>query len=269
MNNPLRPAWDALPAIARAHASVGLILCLDYDGTLAPFPKTPDDRLMSAEVRATLARLAEHCRLAVLSGRGVANIRAIIGLNSLIFCGNYGMEIEFGGEPALSHHVGREFEAIVRAATEALLQHLGSIGGLYVWNKGRSIAVLHPNMGKSESAELVGLVRRVIKLHPGLKVIPGATHIDVRPELDWHKGHAIHWLRDALGPAKTLPNLIFISDDVTDEGAMTVLGEKDGGILVAEAPRPTAARHRLKDHHDVGHFLASLESALAQSRWPR
>ena len=50
---------------------------------------------------------------------------------------------------------------------------------------------------------------------------------------------------------------IYIGDDVTDEDAFRALAEHERGlgVLVAEEPRPTAARHRLRDPDEVREML--------------
>lgn len=264
MHEPLPTAWDALPALARAHATTGLILCLDYDGTLTPFPETPDERLLTGETRATLAGLAEQCPVALISGRAVGDLRALVGLESVIYSGNHGMEIEFAGEPAINHRVGQEFEAAVGAAAKILLARFGAVEGLYVQTKGLSISVLHPRLGEAERTALVDAIQSEIAPYPTLKMNPGRTHVEVRPALDWHKGSAVDWLRGALDTADRGARVVFIGDDATDEDALHVLGEDDVGVLVAETPRPTAARYRLNDHHEVGEFLSELRRLLAR-----
>ena len=67
-----------------APASVAI---LDYDGTLTPLVATPGAAHLAPSVRETLARLAEseRTRLAILSGRGLADLRSRVALRDVVY----------------------------------------------------------------------------------------------------------------------------------------------------------------------------------------
>ena len=67
------------------------------------------------------------------------------------------------------------------------------------------------------------------------------------------------------GRAESEPWLpVFIGDDVTDEDAFSAVAARNGiGILVAEEPRPTAARYCLRDPDEVRLFLERMEGLAA------
>src|SRR5439155_232429 len=70
----------------------GLVVILDYDGTLTPLVSSPGAAVLAPSVRATLARLAgsRRARLAILSGRGLADLRARVALNGVVYGGCHG-----------------------------------------------------------------------------------------------------------------------------------------------------------------------------------
>ena len=73
-----------------------LFLFLDYDGTLTPIVSTPQAALLSEGHRSLLRRLSRipHCRVAIISGRAVDDLRKHVGVEDIIYVGNHGFEIE-------------------------------------------------------------------------------------------------------------------------------------------------------------------------------
>ena len=80
-------------------ASVGgaprILLFLDYDGTLTPLVSSPSAAFLAPSVRANLARLAgsRGARLAILSGRRLADLRARVALGGVLYGGCHGLEM--------------------------------------------------------------------------------------------------------------------------------------------------------------------------------
>ena len=72
-----------------------LALLLDYDGTLSPIAPHPDLATLPPETRAVLERLARlpDVFIAVVSGRGVNNVRDMVGIQGITYAGNHGLEI--------------------------------------------------------------------------------------------------------------------------------------------------------------------------------
>ena len=67
-----------------------LALLLDYDGTLTPIVKHPDLAVIPSETKEVLERLAKRSDVfvAVVSGRGVENVKKMVGVegNKTIIC---------------------------------------------------------------------------------------------------------------------------------------------------------------------------------------
>ena len=100
-------------------------------------------------------------------------------------------------------------------------------------------------------------VREVLAAHPGLTHKTGKMVHELRPAVEWDKGKAVAWLRDALGGA-VAP--IYIGDDVADEDALAYV-ESVGGVGIkvsAEACPTTAASFVLRDPAEVRDFLAAF-----------
>jgi len=71
-------------------------LFLDYDGTLVPITDTPQKARMPSELKSLLTELSQipGCKVAIISGRPLEDIKNIVGIQEIIYVGNHGFEIE-------------------------------------------------------------------------------------------------------------------------------------------------------------------------------
>jgi trehalose 6-phosphate phosphatase len=87
----------------------------DVDGTLAPIVERAEQAAVPAAARAVLARLSERYALVgCISGRQALEARRLVGLDSLAYAGNHGLELLLPGDEAPRPDpsmAGRETEA--------------------------------------------------------------------------------------------------------------------------------------------------------------
>ena len=67
---------------------------LDYDGTLTPIVRRPEDAELSQSMRQIIGRLAEHCPVAIVSGRDLQDVRSVVGVDRLYYAGSHGFDID-------------------------------------------------------------------------------------------------------------------------------------------------------------------------------
>ena len=72
-----------------------LALLLDYDGTLSPIAPHPDLATIPDETKKVLERLANlsDVFVGIISGRGVNNVKEMVGIEGITYAGNHGLEI--------------------------------------------------------------------------------------------------------------------------------------------------------------------------------
>jgi trehalose 6-phosphate phosphatase len=259
--------WDREPEFRARLAGKTPAVFLDYDGTLTPIVEDPDRAFMPDATRATIAELARHCPVAIVSGRDVATMRRLVQLDSLFYAGSHGFEI--GGPQGWHDALEKGVEALpeLDLAERELRAALGDIEGHKVERKRFAIAIHYRRVAPAEVGRLAQVVERVAAGHPRLRPGQGKKVLRLQPDLDWDKGHAVLWLlaRLDLDRPEILP--IYIGDDVTDEDALQALRERGLGIVVRgeDDARPTAARYALADPEEVRRFLELLV-ALASGR---
>ncbi len=237
---------------------------LDYDGCLSPIVKDPDKAILTEAMRSTLRRLADVCSVAVVSGRDRADVKGLVQLENLYYAGSHGFDISGPGN--LHTEPGGAAAAIpaLDVAQEELKEQLQNIEGAFVERKRYAIAVHYRNVPEEQVSEVLEVVQEVLAKHQELKPGPGKKIMELKPNLDWHKGKAVLWLMDKL--ELNQPDIVplYIGDDLTDEDAFATLQGQGVGIMVGEHDALTAAEYRLEDVTEVQVFLEALTKAVKQ-----
>ncbi len=227
----------------------GLIAIFDYDGTLTPLVSTPEAAVLAPSVRATLARLArsDRVRLAILSGRGLSDLRARVALDDVVYGGCHGLEIS-GRHLRFRHPRARALPLLPGARLEF---------------KGLSLTLHYRGVRPERWPYVEEIAAAVLRRRRNLTVIQGHRIFDFMPRVGWDKGRAARWMVKRMAP--TLPNgrvvVLYVGDDTTDESAFTALRGRALTIRVGSCP--TAAHYQVRGVRDVQALLRRMASALA------
>ena len=238
---------------------------LDYDGTLTPIVARPELAVMTQAMRDTVDALGHCCPTAIVSGRGLADVARLVGLGDLYYAGNHGFEISGPGHTEISYEPGKQFVSAVDAISKRIEAAIADIEGAFVENKLYSLSVHYRLTAPERVPEVERAVDAALADFPTLHKRHGKKVFEIRPKIDWDKGKAVLWLLEALhlnGP-EVLP--IYVGDDVTDEDAFAALKERGIGVLVTDAPRPSAADYSLRDTEEVRQFLQLLTALTCAS----
>ncbi len=251
-------ALDRLPQIKQRLSGRRVVVFLDYDGTLTPIVDKPDLAVISNEMRDVLHRLASSCTVAIVSGRGRADVYELIQVDRLIYAGSHGFDIAGPDMTKIQHEEGKHLLPTIETVNRQLVERVKSIDGALVENKRFSIAVHYRLVAKDQIPLIEGIVDEMLKTTPTLRKGYGKKVFELRPAIEWNKGKAVLWLLGALDLKGSDVVPFYLGDDTTDEDAFDALKEIGIGILVAETPRPTAASYLLKDTREVKQFLETL-----------
>jgi len=231
---------------------------LDYDGCLSPIVKDPDKAILAQQMRKALQQLAEVCFVAIVSGRDRANVEQLVQLDNLYYAGSHGFDIS--GPDNLNTEPGGAKAALpaLEEAHKVLTERLKDISGVLVERKRYAIAVHYRNVPENQVNQLLQITDEVIARHPELKKGPGKKIMELKPNLDWHKGKAVEWLLEEMDLNQPSIIPLYIGDDLTDEDAFATLQGHGIGIMVGEHDEQTAAEYRLEDVEEVQTFLEAL-----------
>jgi trehalose 6-phosphate phosphatase len=261
-SNGLPSALQDFQEIAAIVEGKRLAVFLDYDGTLTPIVSQPEDALLAESTRQAVEALATRCTVAVISGRGLADLRALVGIEALIYAGSHGFEIAGPAGMHLEHEVGSGFLPLLDEVRNEVEPLLAAVPGARIERKKFSVAVHYRNVQPGAEAAVKSIVDGVLSRHPTLRVSPGKKVWDVQPDIEWNKGKALLWLLDVLGLNSPSALPLYIGDDLTDEDAFRVLRGRGLTIMVREEPGRTSAGWALNNTCDVRRFLELLASTV-------
>ncbi len=235
----------------------GVLLCLDFDGTLAEIAEDPTAVEPTAECRRALDALTdrEDVRIAVISGRELADVRERVGLDGIYYAGNHGLEVYENGE-TMVHPVAEDHRETVRAVCAELRDRLADEEGCHVEDKGVTATVHHRLASDDRTTHVRALVRSTVEdvADGDLRLTPAKSAIELRPDLDYGKGDAVRKFREQV-PRDYLP--MYVGDDSTDESAFAAVAEDGIGVHVGSG-EDTAATFRVPDPSGVATFLEWL-----------
>ncbi len=262
----LPSAQDRKKEIRRLFSGRTPAVFLDYDGTLTPIVADHTKALLDDTMRAAVATLAEHCPVAVVSGRDLAMLRRLVGVDSLYYAGSHGFEIAGPEGQVTSMERGVEYLPLLDEVEQELRRKLAEIAGHSVERKRFSVAVHYRQVAQDRVEDLKTIVEGVLEEYPQLLGGRGKKVLEILPGLDWNKGEAVLWLLEHLQLDRPHVLPVYIGDDITDEHAFRALAESGLTIVVrGEDQRPTAADYAVADTGEVRRLLAWLPGILGES----
>lgn len=260
----LPSALDRIDEIACRRDGRQPVVFLDYDGTLSPIVDRPEEAALAPGMQKALTALAGRCTVAIVSGRGLADVRERVNLDTLYYAGSHGFEIDGPGQEHLLNDKGVEALPALDQSQSQLERQLADIEGALVERKKFSIAVHYRKVAAEQIEKLERIVDNVLGEHPELRKGHGKKVFELQPDIAWDKGRAVLWLMKNLELDGDTIQPIYIGDDVTDEDAFRVLRGLGAGILVHDgAARQTLAEYRLETPQAVRVFLEKLATLLS------
>ena len=244
-----------------ARAGRPLALLFDYDGTLAPIRPVPAEAALPGCVRRALSRLAARAAVAVgvVSGRALADVKAMVGLDGLYYAGTSGLEVDLLGRRLTPPGI-----ELARAPLDQLAGRLSDVAAAYpgAWVEQKPFgltlhyrAVPRPRAGRLrlDAAEALlpwaGRVR-VEAVTLGLEVVPA---------VGWDKGTAVRHILADLGDV-AYP--VYAGDAANDVPALAAV-EAAGGLSIGVGPTAPKSMVQLHGSGAVGSMAILLAAVLA------
>lgn len=242
----------------RITAANHIALFLDFDGTLSPIVPVPAEAQLEPEIRSTLSTLIERPDffVSIVSGRAIADLRERVGLPNLIYVGNHGFEIE-SDSTCFREPRAQALRQELRALSLQLKLALSDTDGLEIEDKGLTLSVHFRRVVEQLHDWVRSVTFSTVSRWQSFECREGKLVLEIRPQVDWHKGYAIKWIVREVLPYGSLP--ICIGDDATDEDAFAVISE--GITIRVGGSEDTKAQYLVPDVHAAGRFLEWLDHA--------
>jgi trehalose 6-phosphate phosphatase len=254
--DPLKHLFEEWEYIqARISQAQTLFLFLDYDGTLTSIVSRPELALCPPKVKRHLEELRDlsGVYLAVVSGRSLEDLREKVRVSGIIYVGNHGLEIE---NPSGSHKKSLSSTRTreLRKITQNLRNALKEIPGILFEEKGPILSVHYRNVPR----KLLALIPRVMKEElqqwkDRWKMASGKMVLEIRPNVDFHKGKAVTQILKPFSSPGLLP--LYLGDDQTDEDAFRSLKGRGISVFVGTGKLPLKADFFLQTPDEVQEFL--------------
>jgi alpha,alpha-trehalose-phosphate synthase [UDP-forming]/trehalose-phosphatase len=232
-----------------------LLVCCDYDGTLAPIVEDPGRALPLPHAVTALRALSilPSTTVAVVSGRALRDLALLSRLPSEIhLIGSHGGEFDHDFE--LNAHQRRLLDECTNDAQELA----ATCAGAFVERKPSSVAIHIRRCTEADGRELMERLVMGPGQFPGVLVRHGKQVIELSV-VHAHKSDAVALLRHRVGATA----ILFIGDDITDESVFAGLSGPDVGVKVGEGE--TAAGWRVDTPADVANLIITLTEL--RERW--
>ncbi|HEV8440620.1 MAG TPA: trehalose-phosphatase [Methylomirabilota bacterium] len=243
-----------------------LLLLLDYDGTLTPIVETPHEASLPGTMRDDLRALAgrPNIRVAVLSGRDLADLRERVGVSGLIYAGCHGLEIE-GPDVTFCHPEAEAQQETLGVIGEQLNKRAPTVPGMLVEPKRFGLAVHYRHVARDQIRRVeTELARAIQQGGSRLKIFHGSQVIEIQPQVSWNKGDCVIWIRDAVQRMSTAPLMVlYIGDDWTDEHAFEALAGQGITVRVGTGVPASRAAYRFPDVAEVQRLVGTLAARPA------
>lgn len=273
-------ALGSFDLIMKATKGKRIVVFLDYDGTLSPIVDNPDLAVMSKEMRRAVREVAKYFPTSIISGRSRDKVKEFVKLSNVYYAGSHGMDIMAPPRPVKSsdgkHHKialdkkgsevrfqpAKKFMPAIQEIFTKLEEKTKKIQGARVEDNRFCISVHFRQVREEDYDMLEKKVKSVVENYPEFHLTEGKMVLEVRPSIEWNKGHALEYLLDTLGFSNSSTDVLpfYIGDDRTDEDAFKVIRSRGQGypIIVSSIPKDTRALYSLHDPGEVLSFLVEL-----------
>ncbi|HBB67442.1 MAG: trehalose-phosphatase [Elusimicrobia bacterium GWA2_56_46] len=247
--------WKNTDEVSNRLASApGLLVTLDFDGTLAALAETPGQARLRPEFKTALTALSalHGVSVFILSGRALKSVRKLVGLKNLYYGGNHGIEIKGPGFAWRDTRAAKLRDLIAKTAAE-IQERFPPGTGVLVENKMFSASVHYRNLKAAYKRGFFSGMKALAAAQNGsLYWRNGHKVFELLPKGATHKGSALNRLAKKLGN----PLGVAVGDDLTDEDMFNTLAKRGITIRVG---RKAGSR--------AGYFLSGQAEVLRLLRF--
>ena len=240
------------------------LIFLDYDGTLVPIKKNPELAVLNLKIKKLLRQISKKHFVAIISGRTLAEIKKLVGIENIIYSGNHGFEIEMQMTADKKTRfpqificpAAKRIKPEIQTIKKALQKRIENIKGAWVEDKGLTITIHWRQVNKRYLPELFATIRAVIRNNSRVVLTKGKKVWEIRPNVKWNKGKAVRFIMSKVRSPKSKVVPVFIGDDTTDEDAFKTLN--NGITIRVGQSKKSKAKYYIKNQSEIKKTLSYL-----------
>ncbi|GHB81540.1 bifunctional alpha,alpha-trehalose-phosphate synthase (UDP-forming)/trehalose-phosphatase [Persicitalea jodogahamensis] len=228
----------------------------DYDGTLVPIVREPEDAIVSAETKAIVAELAERDTVVVISGRDRKFLLSVLGDLPVHIVAEHGALIRKKGESEFVMNAAykEDWKDDIRPILELYVKRCP---GAFVEEKETSLAWHYRTADDHEYAlrraqELAWQLKSFIQPEQSLQIIEGNMVIEVK-KTAFNKGTSAK----SFVEEGDYDFILAMGDDTTDEDMFEALPESAYTVKVGDAL--SIAKKHIKNQFAVMELLNTFK----------
>lgn len=223
------------------------LFAFDYDGTLAKIVKTPSKAKMISKTQELLIQLDRLAPTAIISGRGITDLKALSPFQPKYLIGNHGLE-------GLKAHAGclQTAQEVCHKWKKTLIPKINSEGGIALEDKNYSLAI-HYRKSRTKSLAKLLILEACATLDPPPRIIMGKCVVNLIPSGAPHKGIALLQLMLECN----VKTAFYIGDDDTDEDIFTLPDARLLSVRVGKKSA-TAAQFYVNTQGEVNRVIERI-----------
>ena len=238
-----------------AQASKRLFL-FDYDGTLVPIVRNPDEAIISDETRAIVEELANRDTVVVISGRDRKFLQGVVGDLPVHIVAEHGALVRKKGEKefVMNPAYQEDWKDSIRPILDLYVKRCP---GAFVEEKETSLAWHYRTADDQEYAlrraqELAWQLKSFIQPEQSLQIIEGNMVIEVK-KTAFNKGTSATTFIDE----EKYDFILAMGDDTTDEDMFEALPDWAYTVKVGDAL--SMAKKHIKNQYAVMELLDTFK----------
>lgn len=227
-----------------------IVLLSDFDGTVSDINSNSNLSTIRPEAKAALEQLAIKPKIFVgfISGRKLTDLKEKIGLNGVTYSGNHGLEILFPNNTVFHYSIAPDLsenrikikktienEVCTTTFVERFycsqdykinplqtFQYVNLYGG-WAEDKNLTLSYHYDEIDESVKKKVIAEIESIVRRN-GFVPMQGHNVVEIKPPVNWTKGHAAQLiLDDAFGTKwEKKVHVLYMGDDTSDEDVMSV-----------------------------------------------
>lgn len=223
------------------------LLAFDFDGTLSRLTARPQNASVSASTQMLLHEISPLAYTAIVSGRGLKDLKTLIPFKPQYLVGNHGLE-----SPAADPLEIKGAKKITSGWTKQILSRYKFSRGVQLENKAYSLSI-HYRLASRRTIMRNQLVHLAQSLEPQPRIILGKYVVNLVPQNSPNKGKALLQL---LTHAQ-LDSAIYVGDDVTDEDVFSMRDSRILSVRIGKIQK-SSAQFYLNRQSEINRLLSHI-----------